>query len=205
MMNEIIMLENGPDLAVVIGAQSAEELLLPGVSILLCPVGENDWNQNLSPWPADPVFRKTPPFGGGADAYFDTFLPDLTTALETHPGRHWLCGYSLAGLFALYICSKHNLFDGCVSASGSLWYPEWISWLEANPIQCRHVYLSLGDKEKNTKHPLMKTVEDKTRRCESIISAYAETVFELNEGGHFADENARLSKGLRWLSERQTG
>ena len=198
-MSEITVYENGPDLAVVIGAQSPEGLAQPGLSLMLCPVEETEWNHNLSPWPADAVFRKAPPFTGGAQEYFQSLLPAIKETADAHPGRHFICGYSLAGLFSLYVCSMHDLFDGCASASGSLWYPGWTDWLKAHPLHCRQVYLSLGDREKNTKQPLMRTVEDKTRECEAMIRTYAETVFELNEGGHFADENARLAKGLAWL------
>lgn len=194
-----IQTENGPDLAVVIGGSDAETLAMPGLSILLCPVEEASWNKDLSPWPAEPVFRGAPPFAGGADAYFESLLPVIRPALETHSGAHYLCGYSLAGLFALYTCTNYDLFDGCVSASGSLWYPGWTEWLSDHPVQCSRVYLSLGEQEKHTKHALMKTVEERTRQSEAMIGKYAETVFELNEGGHFADEDARLAKGLAWL------
>ena len=47
----------------------------------------------------------------------------------------------------------------------------------------------------------MKTVGEKTDICREMISGYADTVFEWNEGGHFNDENLRLSKALFWLKE----
>ena len=198
-MSEKLLLENGPDLAVVVGARSTEGLAGCGLSILACPVEESRWNRDLSPWPAKAVFRGTPDFEGGADGFFESLRPQILTAKESHPGRLFLCGYSLAGLFSLYICTKQDLFDGCASVSGSLWYPGWTDWLKEHPIQCDEVYFSLGDKEPKTKHPLMKTVGDKTMECRELAAKTCRTVFEWNDGGHFCDESVRIAKALDWL------
>ena len=198
-MSEKLLLENGPDLAVVVGARSTEGLAGCGLSILACPVEESRWNRDLSPWPAKAVFRGTPDFEGGADAFFESLRPQILAAKEFHPGRLFLCGYSLAGLFSLYVCTKQNLFDGCASVSGSLWYPDWTDWLKEHPIQCDEVYFSLGDKEPKTKHPLMKTVGDKTMECRELAAKTCRTVFEWNDGGHFCDESVRIAKALDWL------
>ena len=200
-MSENTLIENGSDLAVIIGARSAEELNTEGMSLLLVPVEEDEWNTVLSPWKADAVFPKTPAFEGGAKPFLEKLLPEAGKLKTSHPGRLFLCGYSLAGLFALYACTESDLFDGCASLSGSLWYPGWDEWLRNHPVQCRAVYLSLGKREPYTKHPLMKTVGDKTELCREMISGYARTAFEWNEGGHFNDESLRLSKALSWLKE----
>ena len=199
LMNEKLLLENGPDLAVVIGAQSTEGLTGCGLSILACPVEESRWNIDLSPWPAKAVFRGTPDFEGGADTFFSRLLPEIQAAKETHPGRLFLCGYSLAGLFSLYVCTQYDLFDGCASVSGSLWYPGWTDWQKEHPLQCRDVYFSLGDKEPKTKHPLMKTVGEKTAESCNLAGLTSAAVFEWNEGGHFCDESVRIAKALAWL------
>ena len=43
------------------------------VPVLLPPVS---WNDDLTPWPAAPIFKKGKPFGGQADAYLDRLEKD---------------------------------------------------------------------------------------------------------------------------------
>ncbi len=186
-----------------IGVREPDGLMVDGVSLLLCPVEEAEWNRLLSPWPAERVFSGTPPFDGGAEAFFQELELQIHPYLSACTGKQFLCGYSLAGLFSLYICSLFSKFDGCASVSGSLWYPGWIEWLNNHPIQCRSVYLSVGDREKNSRNKLMKTVEDRTQETGQMIAAYAETVFELNPGGHFQDETKRLHRALSVLTENR--
>ena len=201
-MEQNVLIDQGEDLAIVIGEQEAGELLGCGVSLLLCPVPEHEWNSLLSPWPADRIVRNAPPFAGHAEEYFSSLLPELQQASLHTTGRMFLCGYSLAGLFALYACTKTDLFDGCASVSGSLWYPGWTDWLRTHPVLCSRVYLSVGEKEKNTRNPIMRTVEDNTLACEQIISAGAETFFERNPGGHFDNPSQRLRKAISWLARK---
>ena len=56
-----------------------------------------DWNKELSPWTAAPVFGKDG-FGDGAK---DT-LAAVLSELKKDDRKHFLGGYSLAGLFALW-------------------------------------------------------------------------------------------------------
>lgn len=161
-------------------------------------VQAEDWNRDLSPWPAAKVFRKGEDFAGRAD---DT-IRELTELVRPYRDQYKtviLAGYSLAGLFALYACTKTDLFDGCLSASGSLWYPGWTGYLREHPVQCRKVYLSLGDTEKKTRNPIMAEVEDNTRRSAEIIGEYAEVIMEMNPGNHFNDPAGRIMKGIRRL------
>ena len=55
-----------------------------------------------------------------------------------------------------------------------------------------------GDKEANTRNPILKTVEDNIRE----LSAYfkdlgTEVIFELNPGNHFTDTIFRSAKGIK--------
>lgn len=163
-----------------------------GASLLL--IHDVDWNKDLSPWPAKRVFKKGEDFSGKAD---DTLKIILNAMEQISYEKAVIAGYSLAGLFALYACTKTDCFDACVSASGSLWFPDFISWLKANPVRSRYVYLSLGDQEKNTRNPLMASVEDKTREAFEEIAVYCRADFEMNPGNHFNDPAGRLAKGIR--------
>ena len=67
-------------LAVLIGEEDIHRIstALPEISILQIPVSEKDWNDHLSPWPAEKVFRKGTDFSGHADS----FLKDQVTILR---------------------------------------------------------------------------------------------------------------------------
>ena len=53
--------------------------------ILLC-VCDLNWNDDLSPWYLDPVFKKEPPFQGKADLYLeeliDKILPETKRSID---------------------------------------------------------------------------------------------------------------------------
>ena len=62
-----------------------------------------DWNQELTPWTAPPVFGKIP-FGNGAEKTLEYITEQLLPILkekEINTSHCLLGGYSLAGLFAL--------------------------------------------------------------------------------------------------------
>lgn len=171
-----------------------ESFTLPeDINASLLLVKNIDWNRDLSPWPAARVFKKGEDFSGHADET----LAFILDALKERKEKILIAGYSLAGLFALYACTKTDRFDACVSASGSMWFPGVDTWLKEHPVQCAYVYLSLGDTEKNTRNPLMSQVEEKTEEAYRIISEYAKSEFEMNPGNHFNDPQGRLIKGIR--------
>ena len=72
----------------------------------LAAVCNLDWNDDLSPWPSRPVFRKGEPFGGLADRYAaelsSTIIPGIEQEYGLQPAYIAIAGYSLAGMFALY-------------------------------------------------------------------------------------------------------
>ena len=161
-----------------------------------------DWNRDLSPWPAEAVFRGSEPFAGEADRFLNRLIEEVLTPLTVKPVWTGLAGYSLAGLFALYAMYQTSRFQRIASVSGSLWYPEFLSFCRTH-TPCEKpqaVYLSVGDAEKNTRHPFMKTVQDCT---ESLHAYYAEcgyrTVLELNPGNHFHQETERLVRAVSWI------
>ena len=176
------------------------------------------WNDALTPYPAAKLFRDGEAFSGKADEYLQVLLGDIVPAVETElsglTGESPLCrsiaGYSLAGLFAVFSFFRTNFFDRCVSVSGSLWYDGFAAWVKKERIMRvpEKVYLSLGEREKNTRNPRMARVETCTAEiAEWFERAGAETLFERNPGGHFDQAVERLVRGLVWISEssKQTG
>ena len=66
----------------------------------------------------------------------------------------------------------------------------------------RRVYLSLGDAEAKTKHPVMATVADNIsglydllKKCPNVRS-----FLEWNEGGHFREPALRTAKAFVWAA-----
>ena len=190
--------DGNENLIVFIGGEEDEELLQKGRKESFLIIKADDWNRDLSPWPAQRVFKKGEDFAGGADETID----ELLQLLESYRNRYRtiaITGYSLAGLFALYACTKTDVFDCCLSVSGSLWYPGWTEYLQNHPVHCRRVYLSLGDTEKNTRNPLMAQVEDNTRKTEELLKEYTEVILEMNPGNHFNDPTGRIIRGIQKL------
>ena len=73
--------------------------LTDNADLYMIAVKVNDWNNDLSPWAAPPVFGKEP-FGDGAKATLDYLQREI---ISSFVGRSiYLGGYSLAGLFALW-------------------------------------------------------------------------------------------------------
>ncbi len=174
----------------------------------LAYISDIDWNDEMSPWECAPIFKNEPPFSGGADRYLERLtgqiLPAIKEYLKEEPEYIVLAGYSLAGLFSLYSLYQTDVFSRVVSASGSLWYPDFEDHVRNHEFVKRpdKVYFSLGDREALTKNPMMSTVEQKTR---SIYEMYKDkgidTVFEMNPGNHFKDAEKRLAKGIAWVIE----
>ena len=132
--------------------QKCSELGCPDFS--LAEVSGLNWDDDMSPW-------AFPPYGGRADDYLreltEAVIPTAIAALGTEPQRMLLAGYSLAGLFALYAATKCDLFEAVASCSGSLWYPDFRAYITACDAAGlpKAVWLSLGDREARTRHPLL--------------------------------------------------
>ena len=162
----------------------------------------NDWNKELAPWTTPPVFGREP-FGDGSRETLGYVTNTLLPYLSSHgmDAKHVLLGgYSLAGLFALWSGYQTDIFEGIVAASPSVWYPGWIEKVTDEKPKAASVYLSLGDKEEKTKHPVMSQVGDAIRKQhELLLSQGIDTILEWNPGNHFVDMDKRMAKGFARL------
>jgi len=170
----------------------------------LLVVGNIDWNHDMSPWYMPSIYSKEKSFSGGADEYLrlliDEILSKAKELIEGVPKFTGIAGYSLAGLFAVYATYKTDVFDRVASMSGSLWFSDFIEYCKRN--DCRKlpdkIYFSLGDKEANTRNPVLKTVQDKTIELSEYFKILgSEVIFELNPGNHFTDTILRSAKGIK--------
>lgn len=160
----------------------------------IIPVITENWNDDLSPWEFE---DKRSVFGGKADLFLDRVLKKCREVEVGPEDSLVIAGYSLAGMFSLWTASRTELFRGVASCSGSLWFPGFAD-SKIFP-ECRRVYLSLGDREAKTKHPLMSQVESITENYARTLKAgglYESVIFEMTPGNHFADVVERLAKGI---------
>lgn len=167
-----------------------------------------DWNQELTPWTASPVFGRIP-FGDGANNTLKFITEQLLTRLTADriydtSMRLLLGGYSLAGLFALWSAYQTDMFDGIAAASPSVWFPQWIDYAAEKQPLAKSIYLSLGDKEEKAKNPVMAQVGNVIRRQEEILREQdVDIILEWNVGNHFVDSEKRMAKGFTWLLNNQ--
>ena len=167
-------------------------------------INDVNWNDDLTPWPAEGVFKKAKPFGGQAAAFLGRLTREIIPEAEKHlsiekPERTIL-GVSLSGLFAVWSAFNTDAFTNIISISGSLWYDGFVDWMKHNTPspEIRKVCMLLGEKEKFAKEKRMATVEERTRVIADILKekAQATVSFELVEGTHFSPIMPRLERAF---------
>lgn len=192
--------------------EDAEEVwnLLNRPRPALAAVSGIDWNRELSPWAAPKAFRGGDDFGGGGPGFLSVLTGQIVPLVEARlrfaSQARAIAGYSLAGLFALWSVFQTDAFDRAASVSGSLWFDGFLDYVAANAPSdgLRRVYLSLGDREKNTRNPRMAVVEERTRQAGELLRAKGIPVtFELNPGGHFQDVTTRIARGINAVMTAQ--
>ncbi|MBQ1673265.1 MAG: hypothetical protein II064_04175, partial [Bacteroidales bacterium] len=156
--------------------------------------------------PAGPIFKKGKSFAGEAEAYLSRLAAEIIPGLEKEweivPEERWFVGVSLAGLFGVWSAARMRLFTRVAAISGSFWYPGFTDWLPRQTVTAKQVYLSLGDKEPQSKNPHLKQIGIQTEAVRSILQAKGiPTTFEWTEGSHFAPVIPRLNKALAALAD----
>ena len=174
---------------------------------LLC-INNLNWQKDMCPWDSPALIKNEKDFIGGADEYLflleKEIIPRAVEILGEEPTYYALAGYSLAGLFALYAGYRSSLFSRIASVSGSLWYPDFVSFAKEKKMlsKAERLYLSLGTEEAKTKHAVLSTIESKTRELvEHYQSSGYCVIFEQNPGNHFCEVEQRIEKGIRWIME----
>ena len=166
-------------------------------------IGNLNWERDLSPWPAPALGKEGDDFTGGGEKYLDCILSEILPLVKEkingEPKFIGIAGYSLAGLFALYALYKTDVFTRVASMSGSLWFPGIKEFCKENAMKIlpEKLYLSIGDKESKTRHPILKTMQENTEDLlKHFKSMGIETTYEINPGNHFQDVNLRCAKGI---------
>ena len=163
----------------------------------------HDWQREMSPWYAPALSKDGEAFSGGADAYLESLLtailPWVTERIHGKASFIGIDGYSLAGLFALYALYKTDVVTRVAAMSGSFWFPRFKEFCKENTMKIlpEKLYLSIGDQESKTRHPILKTMQENTEELlEYFRSLGIPCKYELNPGNHFQDVNLRCAKGI---------
>ena len=179
-------------------AEAAQIEALAGPDFQLLALEIEDWNRELSPWPAPPVFGSEG-FGGEAARTLAALLP----LCANRDKSYYLGGYSLAGLFALWAAGQSEVFSGAAAASPSLWFPGFGEYAAAHVPRCP-VYLSLGDREEKTRNPVMAQVGERIRGLHALLRQQGvPCTLEWNPGNHFRDPALRTARAFAWVLRQE--
>ena len=158
-------------------------------------ISEMDWNNEGE-------------FGGRASQFLDGLKGDiffnLENSLQIRNAKRYLIGLSLSGLFAVWAGAMQSLFEGVASISGSFWYDGFAEWiLKQEDLKCVRYYVSMGDKEKETKVKRFANIEEDTMKVvETLMLKGAEVAFEVTEGGHNSPVVPRIEQSVVSLFEK---
>jgi predicted alpha/beta superfamily hydrolase len=207
-----------PCIYVVCGDGEWEDLgeLTQGRTCAIVQTRDADFFRDFSPWPEAALTPDIPAFAGGAPAYLRTLVTTTIPAIErAHglaPRTRAICGYSLAGLFALYALLESDAFCAAACVSGSLWFEGWPDYLAravarpawrdrcANPATRPYAFFTLGNKERNAPNPRMRTVRMRTdETVDALLRSGAEAEFQRMPGTHFTFVDERIGEGLSHL------
>ena len=176
-------------------AEVAEIQRLANKEFRLLAVKVDDWNQDLSPWPAPAVFGNED-FGNGAGET----LTEILEVCQDEDKVYYLGGYSLAALFSLWAAYQTDRFAGIAAASPSIWFPGFVDYMKSHAIRCSNIYLSLGDKEEKTRNAVMAKVGDCIRDGYAWLKEHGiDCTLEWNKGGHFKEPELRTARAFARL------
>lgn len=167
----------------------------------------DDWDSQLTPWPAPAAFRGNSDFAGNADGYLDRLYSDIFPEVEKITGVpefRGIAGYSLAGLFSLYAFYKRKDLRLCGCVSGSVWYDGFEDWaLERLPAaESGSVFFSLGNREEKTRNTRMQHTGEMMRKISDHLNSEEERFeasFRYTSGTHFDGYEDRMRECISWL------
>lgn len=172
---------------------------------LFVTVQVDSWNDDLSPWVAEPIFGDAA-FAGNAEKLLIRIKNEVIVPLlsDNQDIKIFAGGYSLAGLFVLWATYQTNLFEGIAAVSPSVWFPGFVDFVHNNKILANRVYLSLGDKEAKTRNQILAQVENDIRDVYRTLEDYRlSCILVWNQGNHFKEPALRMAKGFAWLMNNE--
>jgi predicted alpha/beta superfamily hydrolase len=167
-----------------------------------------DWDNDLTPWPAPGVTRKSPDFEGHASDFLKLIREDIMPETEKRLGQtqpeRTLLGISLSGLFSLWAWMQGNDFTNIATVSGSYWYKGFTEWLSQNVAsKTGRIYISLGNQESLDHNSWFRTVGECTSQViNTLQKAGIDVIFEETQGNHYANGLLRMEKALNYIYSR---
>lgn len=171
------------------------------------------WEADYTPWKIKETLPHSNAFTGDASKTVsflkDTLIPfvEETLSISQETTDFYCVGYSLGGLFALWLALEDSLFKRVASCSSSVWYPSFMDFyshkIESLPLSLEEAYFSLGKKEESPKQVLMSSIGENTKALYSSLSSHLgekRTKFVWHEGGHFTEIPHRLANAMVWLN-----
>ncbi len=211
--------DNSTLLVFLIGVKPLKEEVAPiweklaGYNVVLAGCDCQNWNDELSPWPAESVTSGGPEFGGqGLELgrwLLTRFEPDISRIYNHFwmPATRFIAGYSLAGLFALWQAHSSHAYSAAASCSGSLWYPKWFDFLQHHqPPAGMNVYLSLGDREDAAGPAILRQVGPATQKTYAFYASRKKgghCIYLKEKGNHFNQTQQRLANGVKWMLDNK--
>ena len=168
---------------------------------LFITVQVDSWNDDLSPWVAEPIFGDAA-FAGKAEKLLIRIKNEVIVPLlsDNQGIKIFAGGCSLAVLFVLWAVYQTNLFEGIAAVSPSVWFPGFVDFVHNNKILTNRVYLSLGDKEAKTRNQILAQVANDIRDVyRSLEDNKLSCILAWNQGNHFKESALRMAKGFAWL------
>ena len=160
-----------------------------GVNIIL--LSGFDWDACMTPWKATDIFKTSRCYDGAAKDFLDELINDysfnIEHSMQIEKAERYLVGTSFSGLFAIWAATQKDFFKGVASLSGSFWYEDFQSWFDQQTtVYGEKFYLSLGEKEKDSKNKTLANVQESTEAvCAHLQELGKEVTFEMNPHHHF--------------------
>lgn len=165
-------------------------------------------SDDYTPWPA--LVDGMPAFGGLGDRYLQFLAkglkPRIDTAYRTLPGPSdtSVIGLSLGGLISLYAIYRQECFGCAVCISGSLWYPEFVSFMQNNvPRRAdTRVLLLSGRMEGAGDPPPLRHSLKCLQRAYLILKKqlpHHDIPLIWDDGNHADNLDQRFEKALQWV------
>ncbi|WP_206610480.1 alpha/beta hydrolase-fold protein [Actinomyces wuliandei] len=177
--------------------------LCAGLAATVVAIPVEEWDDSLTPWPAPGLYPGDPDFAGDAGRtlteLLDMALPVVDDRFGLAPSQRAICGYSLAGLFAMYAFVHSDTFEAAGCLSASVWYEGWLDHLRSLPLELsgKFAFLSIGSQEREAPEQILHCVEDNMEACAGILREVGcETRFEVGPGHHMEYARERFITGL---------
>lgn len=180
---------------------------IEGEDVIIAYLEVVDWNDTMTPWPQEGLFRSQEDFGGEADEYIEELQPifERIEAILKEQGYSITTtnaiGFSLSAIFSLYLASQIPGFHSVIAVSPSAWYEGIVRYFKHTkmPDSIEAIYLSLGMEEADNNNDRIATVEERTQALSDIFLDQGIEVFtSIDEGDHFDAMHLRMAEGIRW-------